>query len=191
MVPRAGRRVSRLALVLPFLYMAFLFGLSSIPGGEHEILGYSFELSPGLGNFLHLPAYFVLGVLWKFAFAARGVPERKGTLLAVVLGTAFGVSDEVHQFFVPRRYMDVRDVIADFIGLVLAGLAWPLLRPLLARFLVAGGAPVPALPASLDARSAGESLPVAPQSLTEGGIQAAVGEGESRRRLPQVKEEGE
>src|SRR5262245_31522559 len=105
----ASRRALQLALIPPLLYMAFLFGLSSIPGGEHDVFGYSFELNPQLGNFLHLPAYFILGVLWKLTFATWGVAPGRGTGLAIFLGALFGASDEFHQSFVPGRCMDARD----------------------------------------------------------------------------------
>jgi VanZ family protein len=42
-----------------------------------------------------------------------------------VIATLYGVSDEIHQAFVPLRTPDVRDVIADATGAALAlGAAW-------------------------------------------------------------------
>ena len=44
---------------------------------------------------------------------------------AWVIATLYGVSDEIHQAFVPLRTPDVRDVIADATGAALAlGAAW-------------------------------------------------------------------
>jgi VanZ like protein len=124
------RRLGRRTLFFPILYMAFIFCLSSIPGGSHDVLGYTLELSPQIGNFLHLPVYYILGVLWQVAFEARGVARARAALLACVLGTTFGALDEVHQYFVPHRSMDIRDVIANFLGLLAAALTWPWIRPL-------------------------------------------------------------
>ena len=113
--------------------MAFIFAMSSVPGGAHEVLGYSFELNPKLGNFLHIPAYYVLALLWKVAFEVRKVPGRKGSVLAATYATLFGAADEVHQRFVPDRYMDIRDVLANLLGAVLAVLTWRYVRPLFFR----------------------------------------------------------
>jgi VanZ family protein len=43
--------------------------------------------------------------------------------LAVAITTLYGVSDEVHQRFVPSRTMDAADVAADATGAVLAAAA--------------------------------------------------------------------
>jgi VanZ family protein len=122
------RGLGRRAIVLPILCMAFIFGLSSIPGGSHDVLGYTLDLSPRIGNFLHLPVYYVLGALWLVALEARGVPGARAAVLACFLGTAFGALDEVHQYFVPLRSMDIRDVIANFAGCLAAALTWPWTR---------------------------------------------------------------
>jgi VanZ family protein len=106
--------------------MAAIFTLSSFPGGEQEMLGYTFEVTPKVGNFLHVPAYFVLGTCWKVGLTAWGVRGRKGSWLAVIYSTVFGALDEIHQYFVPERCMDYKDAITNFLGALLAILAWPL-----------------------------------------------------------------
>ena len=60
------------------------------------------------------------GILLR-AFAGgrlRGVTWRRG-LLALVLATLYGVTDEFHQMFVPGRTADRYDVLADGIGATL------------------------------------------------------------------------
>jgi VanZ family protein len=64
----------------------------------------------------HSVAYALGGFLIARAVGVRG----RGTLLAVMLGSLFGVSDELHQWFVPGRNADVLDWVADTLG-VLAG----------------------------------------------------------------------
>lgn len=54
----------------------------------------------------------------------RRVNARAATL-AAVLAVAYGVSDEWHQSFVPGRFSDWADVLADALGAAAAaGLAW-------------------------------------------------------------------
>jgi len=37
-------------------------------------------------------------------------------LLSIFASTAYGISDEIHQSFVPCRSADVMDVLADMVG---------------------------------------------------------------------------
>lgn len=66
----------------------------------------------------HALGYAVGGFL--LARALRGHP--RAVALAAALGSMYGVSDEVHQAFVPGRNSDVLDWAADTVG-VLAGVA--------------------------------------------------------------------
>jgi VanZ family protein len=55
------------------------------------------------------------------ALVARAVwPSRRWAVLAVGLASLYGVSDEVHQAFVPGRNADVFDWVADTTGALLA-----------------------------------------------------------------------
>jgi len=123
-------RLGRKTILLPLGCMGLIFCLSSIPGGRHELLGYEFQLAPDLGNLLHLPAYAALATFWMIALESRGVPARRAALLACVYATLFGAADELHQFFVPLRCMDARDVLANFLGALAAALVWPWARSL-------------------------------------------------------------
>jgi len=75
----------------------------------------------------HSMGYALLGVLFVRALAG-GLPRRitlKVALLAIVLTTTYGVTDEIHQMFVPGRFADLNDVIADAIGGAMgAALCW-------------------------------------------------------------------
>lgn len=64
----------------------------------------------------HSAAYAVGGALIARALGAG----RRQALLAVLLGSLYGASDEVHQIFVRNRSPDVVDWAADTLG-VLAG----------------------------------------------------------------------
>ena len=110
--------------------MGFIFLLSSIPGGRHELLGYEFQLAPDIGNILHLPAYAALATFWMIALESRGAPPGRAALLACIYATLFGAADEVHQYFIPLRCMDARDVLANLLGALIAALVWPWARPL-------------------------------------------------------------
>jgi len=40
-------------------------------------------------------------------------------ILSVVLSSLYGVSDEIHQYFVPFREADLLDVLADTLGSIM------------------------------------------------------------------------
>jgi VanZ family protein len=73
----------------------------------------------------HVAAYALLGGLILFALRrGHNTPLPKAVLLAIVLATAYGVSDEWHQSFVPRRQAGLDDCAANAVGAVLVGTAW-------------------------------------------------------------------
>ncbi|MCX6539903.1 MAG: VanZ family protein [Acidobacteria bacterium] len=75
----------------------------------------------------HFTAYGVLSLLVVWAVAAgqwRSVTCRT-VIIAIVISSAYGYSDEYHQLFVPNRSYDLMDWAADTTGAALAaGLAW-------------------------------------------------------------------
>jgi VanZ family protein len=98
--------------ILPFLpalaFAALVFYLSSQENPLPDVTG---RLSDKL---LHAVEYGALGAL--LAWPLAGVAPRRAFLLAVVLASAYGASDELHQWFVPGRFADVRDWAADTAG---------------------------------------------------------------------------
>jgi VanZ family protein len=86
-----------------------------------------------VGGFARVPdwishgiEYFILGTLLCRALAGgfgRRLTARTG-LLVVGLATAWGVSDEWHQSFVPGRDSSLADVAKDLAGCSVAVLAW-------------------------------------------------------------------
>ena len=99
---------SRFSLWGPvLLYCLLIFGLSSVsnvgrlPGGMTDKEG-------------HTLLYAGLGVLVSRA-VARAVP-RWWPLVVVLFAGVYGVSDEVHQLFVPGRQFEVADMVADAVG---------------------------------------------------------------------------
>ena len=105
------------------LWAAAVFALSSRPILPQlpSVLGWD--------KLQHSAAYVVGGLLLARALGRGG----RGALLAAVLGSLYGASDEVHQLFVRNRSSDPVDWIADTLG-VLAGVAlWRLYHHLSAR----------------------------------------------------------
>jgi len=90
--------------------MGLIFYLSSYPM-KIEVPSFSYS-----DKLVHIVEY---GILASFVYLAlRGTNLAKYHLLGLAFAIAFlyGVSDEIHQYFVPGRDADVLDVVADGIG---------------------------------------------------------------------------
>ena len=75
----------------------------------------------------HFAVYGVLGALLARALELRGRARVRGitVALATIVATAYGMTDELHQAFVPGRTPSWADLGADLLGsLVGAGALW-------------------------------------------------------------------
>lgn len=93
------------------LWMAVIFGFSSLPGGA---------VPGGAGAWAHFVVYAVLGALLFASFAHETPDLGRAVALAVLVASLYGVTDEFHQAFVPGRVPDIADWGMDTIG-ALAG----------------------------------------------------------------------
>ena len=92
----------------PFLWSILILSLTSIPNLQ-------VTAPKGSDTWAHFLVYAILGVLT--ARAAELTPRRVLLLLIVIAGVSlFGAIDEWHQSFIPGRFPDVRDWIADSVG---------------------------------------------------------------------------
>lgn len=73
----------------------------------------------------HFAAYFFFGLtLLAAAYPWYGHLDypRQTTLLLIGIGVLYGLSDEIHQAFVPNRTCAVSDLTADSLGVIFAHL---------------------------------------------------------------------
>jgi VanZ family protein len=73
---------------------------------------------PFFDKYLHMLGYALLGVLFCRAYGPLRLGGKywRAALLSVLSAGLYGISDEIHQYFVPGRSADVMDVAADFVG---------------------------------------------------------------------------
>ena len=91
------------------LVMALIFYLSSLPDPGGPPGGISDKTA-------HFLIYGALGASMMRALAGGRAAAMPAILAAIVLTTLYGVSDEIHQYFVPPRTPDILDVAADAAG---------------------------------------------------------------------------
>ena len=111
-------------------YYALVFYFSSRP----LYIPVSFSWVDKVGHVLEFSG---LGWLLSFGFVrGLGISQKKKFALALVAGILLGVSDELHQLFVPGRQSDPWDVLADSIGILAAVWGYSILSRIPAfRFL--------------------------------------------------------
>lgn len=68
----------------------------------------------------HVGVFGVLAALIWWALGLTEMPPLRRAGIAVLLTVTYGFLDEWHQSFVPGRTPDVRDIIADTTGAILA-----------------------------------------------------------------------
>ncbi|MBS1271599.1 MAG: hypothetical protein MAGBODY4_00731 [Candidatus Marinimicrobia bacterium] len=111
-------------------YMVLIFIVSAIPGNTLSETGLFHH-----DKLLHLLEYGVLGVLCGWVVIQPGDLTAANWVeyaLAIGIGWLFAVSDEIHQYFVPGRMMELNDFIADAAGIILGVLLY---RFILAKYL--------------------------------------------------------
>jgi len=97
-------------------WMGVIFWLSSRPS-----LPRTPGTPPDVASILgHLVAYAVLASLLAWAIDQAGRPLAATMAIAWVVASLYGVTDEVHQSFVPNRDADDFDVLTDAVGAAVA-----------------------------------------------------------------------
>jgi len=106
--PLNGRFVKWLAVIF---YSALIFFLSSLSNPSPVELPHIFMFD----KVLHFIEYAILGFLLFGAFMEESW-AKSPVLLSFLAATAYGMSDEFHQYFVAFRESDLLDLLADSAG---------------------------------------------------------------------------
>lgn len=90
--------------------MAMIFAFSSISQPP--------ALPQGADKGAHALLYAGLGALLVRAWAGglRRAVMMSAVIAAILISALYGISDEVHQWFVPPRSVEAMDVVADTVG---------------------------------------------------------------------------
>ena len=123
----------KIHLLLTFLLMLFIFWQSALPAEASKQesglivsrLAQWLQADEDLISFVvrkgaHFTEYLLLGV--SLFLTVQDLWKRASFWIPWAVGTLYAVTDEVHQYFVPGRSCELRDVLIDACG-VLAGVA--------------------------------------------------------------------
>ncbi|MEK4250430.1 VanZ family protein [Paenibacillus sp. FSL W7-1287] len=110
------------------VWMGVIFYMSSRTGDEiNTVLPFIQKYFPFIEDFNwgHYVSYFILAMTVDYGFGSKA--SRWSTKVIIVcVCTFYGVTDEIHQYFVGGRMMDLYDIRNDCIGATL----WVLLSKL-------------------------------------------------------------
>jgi len=112
---RLSAKVSFFRYWFPLIiYCILIFLQSSFPSIE------SVPELPYSDKLLHFFAYAVLGALFLRAYKTLRVRNNIKLLiiLSILSSSLYGISDEIHQYFVPSRSAEWMDIVADLLGSV-------------------------------------------------------------------------
>lgn len=101
-------------------YCAIIVYLSSQSYPSQHLPSFFYSMSDKL---LHGLEYGVLGILLYRAFH-QAMRTLGSISLAIMCAVGFGISDEIHQWFVPNRQLDIWDLLADTLGASIFIVSW-------------------------------------------------------------------
>lgn len=135
--------ISVLLIAMVFGWMLFIFSMSAEPAEVSSetsgntirgVLGFIYpgfrDLSEAQQNEIvdacqhfarklaHFSIYTVLGILLEVNALYHFKKKWQISILAILAGVLYAVSDEIHQTFVPGRSGQVSDVVLDTVGVI-------------------------------------------------------------------------
>ncbi|WP_425601740.1 VanZ family protein [Geminisphaera colitermitum] len=111
---------SQTAPAWQWLYVLLLIATIIWASSHGQVAG------PKITNFDKLAHFSVFGLMATLVLRQVGI---RRWWLALLLVSAFGATDEIHQSFTPGRSADIRDWVADTLGAITAIALYSLVGP--------------------------------------------------------------
>ena len=86
------------------------------------VVDIAYFIAHNFDKFAHMILYFGLGILLHITFRHSNnlTLKKYAPVFAIFIGIAYGITDELHQMYVPGRTSSFGDIVADGIGIALA-----------------------------------------------------------------------
>ena len=106
-----------ISMIITIIIGIAIFYISSLSFGKGAP-GPEFPLKSVIYHFLIFAifAFFLLISLTK-----GKTKNRHFIMIAMLLAIAYGIADELHQFFVPNRYSSLNDALVNSLGIMISG----------------------------------------------------------------------
>lgn len=105
--------------LLPLFYMLLIWIMSSLPANAIVELP-DLTIDALIKESLHLVEFAILYLLLVLSFFTFDRFSTKINILCGIIAALYGVTDEIHQSFVPYRSATLIDVIKDVTGVAVA-----------------------------------------------------------------------
>jgi len=99
------------------IWAGVIFKLSS---GRLPTVGESYWDDFAFKKFSHVIFYGFFAILNYRALISEKIKKEKALVFAIFISFLYGISDEIHQSFIPSRGPHIRDVFFDTIGAIMA-----------------------------------------------------------------------
>jgi len=107
--------------IITILIAILIFYISSITFS----IGPTKQAFPFKSVAYHFFAFFVLGFFLLICLV-KGYANKKLICLGLVIAILYGISDEIHQIFVPSRFFDIGDILTNSAGILFSGVLYSL-----------------------------------------------------------------
>lgn len=109
--------VKWVARLLPFIYMAMIWIMSSLPSNHFVELPDS-QIDRAIKESLHLIEFAILyGLFVATSLTGKRKFKRSINMLLAAAAALYGLTDEIHQSFYPYRSASLFDLFKDVLGI--------------------------------------------------------------------------
>ncbi|MEC9292828.1 MAG: VanZ family protein [Chloroflexota bacterium] len=114
---------------LSIAWMAFIYTLSDTPAKDFDVARSTIKWLPFANSLVHIGLFMVLSVfVLRTLVLSRLVSQPLIAYLTIVITSAYGILDEIHQSKIEGRTSETIDVVSDIFGSILIVVFWLLLK---------------------------------------------------------------
>ena len=105
-----------ISFLITIIIAALIFYISSL----------TFPAGAGGGYLSYIYHFTVFSYLALFLLISLsgGKPSKNLIILSLILAIVYGISDEIHQIFVPGRYYSIKDILINSLGILITSIAY-------------------------------------------------------------------
>jgi len=104
---------NKISWLITLIIAGIIFYLSS-----KTFTGKGVPTSNILSIFYHFFAFFFLALFLSFSLIKGKTKNKYFIFIIILISIAYGILDEVHQYFVPGRYCCFQDVLTNSAGII-------------------------------------------------------------------------